>query len=161
MNRPLLILGLSVLISFSCTSANHASSDAVEPPEASQAQPEVHPQVAAILKSIVGKEDLPAEQVFKNIEIFKGVPAKRMLRVMDAGYSESLGVNCQHCHVEGEYASDEIRAKRAAREMAALVALINGQLGTMKHIDGDTPTPVNCSTCHRGELKPSNRRAGK
>lgn len=118
-------------------------------------------EVARILESIAGKEELPSEQVFRNIRIFKGVSAARLLRIMQAGYSDSLGVSCDHCHVTEQYDSDEKRAKRATRDMAVMVASINKQLEAMQHIDGETTAPVNCMTCHRGELKPSNRRPGK
>src|SRR5678815_841638 len=56
-------------------------------------------KLAELTKQIAGKENLPAEQVFKNIQILKGIPAGRLLRIMELGYSRSLGVNCTHCHV--------------------------------------------------------------
>ena len=59
--------------------------------------------LAALRKQIAGKEELPAEQVFKNIQIFKGMPAGRLLRVMELGYSRSQGVNCTHCHVAEQW----------------------------------------------------------
>jgi hypothetical protein len=48
--------------------------------------------LADLRKSIAGKENEPAEKVFKNIQLLKGVPAGRLLRVMELGYSRSLGV---------------------------------------------------------------------
>src|SRR5258705_13116266 len=49
-------------------------------------------------KAIAGQENKPAEEVFKNIQMLKGMPAARLLRVMEMGYARSLGVNCTHCH---------------------------------------------------------------
>jgi len=42
---------------------------------------------------------LPAEQVYKNIDIMKGVPAGRLLGAMKF-FTASLGTTCAHCHVE-------------------------------------------------------------
>ncbi len=47
-----------------------------------------------------GKENLPAEQVFHNIEILKGKPASRLPGMMKS-LNRLLGVQCTHCHVAG------------------------------------------------------------
>src|ERR1051326_4324164 len=52
-----------------------------------------------LAKRIAGQENKPAEEVFKNIQLLKGMPAGRLLRVMELGYGRSLGVDCTHCHV--------------------------------------------------------------
>ena len=74
---------------------------------------------------------------------------------MNRGYSRALGVACTHCHVEDDFASDDKRPKRAAREMAHLHRMINEQLSKMQDLE---PKPegrfINCSTCHRGEINP-------
>lgn len=106
---------------------------------------------------IAGKENEPAERVFKNIQIpgFKSLPAARLLLIMNRGYSRALGVNCTHCHVEQDFGSDEKRPKLAAREMAAMHRMINEQLKQMKNLksaSGDRA--INCSTCHRGGIDP-------
>ena len=111
--------------------------------------------LAALRKRIAGKEDLPAEQVFKNIQILKGMPAGRLLRVMELGYSRSLGVNCTHCHVAEQWEKEEKPTKQIAREMFAMVAAINGdQLKKIKNLKSNNPV-VNCTTCHRGQIKPA------
>jgi hypothetical protein len=111
-------------------------------------------QTELLLKSIAGKEKLPAEQVFKNVQVMKGVPAERFLRVMNFGYSKSLGINCSHCHVDDDWASDEKRPKLAAREMILFTRETNAKLRDMKHLDTAEPI-VNCTTCHRGSLEPA------
>ena len=111
--------------------------------------------VKQISESIAGKENLPAEQVFKNIQHLKGVPAGRLLRIMNGGYSRALGVACTHCHMEQDFSSDDKRPKRAAREMALMHRSINEQLGKMQNL---APRPegraINCTTCHRGAVNP-------
>jgi len=106
-------------------------------------------------KQIAGKENQPAEQVFKNIQMFKGVPAARLLRIMELGYSRSLGVNCTHCHVVDQWDKDDKPAKPIARDMAKMAQTINNDLlKNIKNLKGPNPI-VNCTTCHRGETKPA------
>ncbi len=115
-------------------------------------------EVAAIMKDIAGHEKEPAEQVFRNIQLprFKSMPAERLLRVMDFGYSRALGVACAHCHVEEDYASDDKRPKRAAREMVAMNQMINERLGTIVALErAPQDRFVNCTTCHRGAVDPT------
>jgi hypothetical protein len=113
--------------------------------------------VEQLRKKIAGKESKPASEVFENIqiELFKTVPAERLLGIMNRGYSRALGVKCTHCHMEDDFASDDMREKQAAREMAAMHKAINDQLAKMKHLEG-TPEDrfINCSTCHRGKVDP-------
>ena len=110
-------------------------------------------QIAA---AIAGRENEPAEQVFKNIQSMKGVPAGRLLAVMNRGYSRALGVSCLHCHVEGEFSSDDKRPKLAARDMMAMNRMINERLRSLQNLEGKPEeTFVNCTTCHRGQTDPN------
>lgn len=121
---------------------------------ATSATPDDNPHVKDLLKQIAGKENRPAGEVFKNVQLLKDVPAARFLRIMDTGYAKSLGVGCEHCHVEERWEADEKRPKRATREMIKLVREINDSLGQMQEIDTSDAT-VNCTTCHRGYVKPA------
>ena len=121
---------------------------------ASAGRTEENPHIREILASIAGKEKLPAGEVFKNVKMLRDVPAERFLRIMDIGYSKSLGVGCEHCHVEDRWDADEKRPKRAAREMIVLVNDINRQLGAMEDVE-QAEAVVNCTTCHRGFVKPA------
>jgi hypothetical protein len=104
---------------------------------------------------IAGKENEPAEKVFKNLEYFKNTRAALLLTIMDVGFSRGLGVTCTHCHVETDFASDDKRPKRAAREMTAMHRMINQQLAKMENLKSDAQNrAINCSTCHRGEAIP-------
>ena len=112
-------------------------------------------KLAELNKQIAGKENLPAEQVFKNIQILKGIPAGRLLRIMELGYSRSLGVNCTHCHVVDQWDKDDKPTKPIAREMSKMVQTINNDLlKPIKNLKGPNPG-VNCTTCHRGQIKPA------
>ena len=112
------------------------------------------PQVTELLATIKGKENRPAGEVFQNVTMLKDVPAARFLRIMDTGYSQSLGVGCDHCHVEERWEADEKRPKRAAREMIKLMNEINARLGELQDID-TSDAVVNCTTSHRGYVKPA------
>lgn len=110
--------------------------------------------INAIRKSIKGKENFPADSVFENIEIFKGAPAGRLLAIMDIAYSQSLGVSCGHCHNTNNFASEEKPEKQIAREMWAFAAQTRDLLKNVKGLKSENPT-VNCTTCHRGQIKPA------
>jgi len=117
-------------------------------------EPKENPAVTDLLASIKGKENRPAGEVFKNVKLLKDVPAARFLRIMDTGYARSLGVDCEHCHVAERWDADEKRPKLAAREMILMTREINDLLVKMEHIDNTEPA-VNCTTCHRGYVKPA------
>jgi hypothetical protein len=118
---------------------------------------EKNDQIArAVLERIAGHENEPAEQVFKNIQSMKGMPAGRLVRVMNMGFSRALGVGCLHCHFGQDYSSDEQRPKRAAREMMAMNKMINEHLRGLKNLEGKPEEKfVSCSTCHRGQVDPN------
>jgi len=111
--------------------------------------------LAELRKQIAGKETMPAETVFKNIQFLKGVPAARLLAVMKIGYSRSLGVTCTHCHVVNEWEKDDKPTKQTARDMAQMVRTINNDLlKNIKNLKSESPV-INCTTCHRGQTKPA------
>ena len=106
-------------------------------------------------KAIAGQENKPAEEVFKNIQMFKGMPAGRLLRVMELGFARSLGVNCTHCHAADAWEKEDKPTKQIAREMNAMMGVINDeQLKKIKNLKGPNSI-INCTTCHRGQTKPA------
>ena len=117
-------------------------------------------QAAAIAKlreQIKGKEQLPASEVFKNVQtpMLRQRPAAQLLAVMEFGFARSLGVTCTHCHVADKWEADDKPQKQIARDMSAMVALLNNtSLKGIKNLKSPSPT-VNCTTCHRGEVKPA------
>jgi hypothetical protein len=116
---------------------------------------ELERAVAALHKAIAGRENEPSEKVFKNIQNFKGVPAGRLLGAMEKGFSPALGVSCTHCHDAEKWESDAKDEKQAARGMMKMVGDINEKyLKGMPGLMSDKPM-VNCTTCHRGQVKPA------
>ncbi len=84
-----------------------------------------------------------------NIEVLNGIGAAQLTEIMEAT-SASLGVECTHCHVDGDYASDAVGAKRRAREMMGMViAMSEPGRGTFELLESPS-----CWTCHRGSTQP-------
>lgn len=113
-----------------------------------------------VMKSIAGKEQMPAESVFKDIQILKGRVAGDVPRVMNYGFGRSIGASCYHFHAKNDWAKDEKKQKRIAREMYKMVLAINTDYISKIEGLGDAPPgaqpergpTVNCSTCHRGSI---------
>lgn len=147
------ILGLIVVPLCLCLSCRTGQPTDVEIRVDPAMQAERDHEVEEVLETIKGREQEPAEKVFMNIKVMKGIPAERLLRIMNVGYARSLGVECSHCHVEEYWEVDEKRPKNAAREMILMTRAINEQVGKMQHLEGDDPQ-VNCGTCHRGQVRP-------
>lgn len=110
--------------------------------------------VKMVRASIKGNERRPADSVFKNIQTFKGVPAGRLVAIMDIGYSQSLGVSCGHCHDTNKWESEEKPQKQIAREMSVMAGKTRDLLAGIQGLSSKSPT-INCTTCHRGSLKPA------
>ena len=111
---------------------------------------------ASVMRSIAGRENQPAESVFKNIKILKGVPAGRLVSIMNMGFGRSLGVSCGFCHVPGKWDLDDKEEKNTARLMVAMVQTINRDYISKVPVDSGAPRPmVNCFTCHRGSTRPA------
>src|SRR6185369_16561990 len=87
-----------------------------------------------------------AEQVFRNIQVFRNTPAPDLLPAMQF-MSASLGVSCDFCHVERAFEKDDKEAKRTARKMIQMMAAIDQQ-----NFAGERK--VTCYSCHRGSVKP-------
>jgi len=109
--------------------------------------------VTAALQRIAGRENAPAESVFQNIKVLKGVPAGRFLQIMNDGFGHGLGVSCGFCHVPGQWASDQKTNKDVARSMLQMVNRINTDLRAVPNLPDSQPM-VGCITCHRMTAKP-------
>jgi len=87
-----------------------------------------------------------AEEVFKNIQVLKGVPADQLFPAMQF-ITASLGVQCEHCHVEREFQKDDKQAKKIARNMMQMMFAINKE-----NFKGRRE--VTCYSCHHGAKEP-------
>src|SRR6266704_1295522 len=97
------------------------------------------------------EKPLMAEDVFKNVQVLKGMPVNQYMETMGF-FSAALGYNCTNCHGDEvlgnweKYAVD-IPLKRTARRMIQVVKTIN------KDLFGGREA-VTCYTCHRGSPTP-------
>jgi hypothetical protein len=87
-----------------------------------------------------------AEDVFKNIQTYKGKPAASVIPSMEA-LTGFLGVECAYCHVDREWEKDDKPPKKTARKMFEMVGYLNES-----HFGGQDR--ISCWTCHRGHPKP-------
>jgi outer membrane lipoprotein-sorting protein len=87
-----------------------------------------------------------AEQVFKNIQVLKGVPADQVIPAMQF-IAASLGVECEFCHVKNAFEKDDKDEKVTARKMMQMMFTANKETFEGKR-------EVTCYTCHRGSTDP-------
>jgi tetratricopeptide (TPR) repeat protein len=102
-----------------------------------------------------------AEPPMTNLQVWpKDTPRAQVIQTMNA-FNDSLGVECNYCHVPGNFASDDKREKRVARQMILLRDSINVMMGAIvgkpagagpTAEDGlpGAPVRVLCRSCHRG-----------
>jgi hypothetical protein len=141
-----LILSLSDLRTFTAVRAQTSATPAPFDQKAA---------IAALKEQIKGHENDPAPTVFKNIKFMTTTPAGRLLSVMEFGFSRALGVDCTHCHVPGKWEVDDKPEKQIARDMSDMNTKINKELlRNIKNLKDANPI-VNCTTCHRGQVKPA------
>src|SRR5439155_4330367 len=86
-----------------------------------------------------------AEEVFKNVQILKGIPVDQFMGTMGF-FSASLGLNCTDCHTDksgGDWAryADENPRKQTARRMMQMVSSVNQMYFGGRQV-------VICNTCH-------------
>jgi hypothetical protein len=113
--------------------------------------------IARVMQQIAGRENQPAEQVFQNVQVLKGITAAELVHKMDNDYARAMSWNCTNCHrlaPQGNFASDTSPDKKRARFMQQMTDDIN-KVQLPKLYPKDTPK-VTCMTCHRGYNEPPN-----
>src|SRR6266478_2026765 len=97
-----------------------------------------------------GQRPQMAEEVFKNVQVLKGIPVNEFLGIMGF-FSASLGKSCVDCHDSDSgwenYVADTNPNKRTARAMIGMMNVIN------KNFFGGRQV-VTCYSCHRGGPNP-------
>jgi len=81
----------------------------------------------------------------KNLKVLK-IPPSELIPTMRS-YAAALGVKCDACHVQGDFASDDKHMKQVARMMIVMAQEINAKFP-------DGKVHVTCYTCHRGDEEP-------
>jgi hypothetical protein len=90
-----------------------------------------------------------------NVKVLKGLNVREFENEMQL-MNQALGVGCGHCHVRGNFASEENPRKAAARRMAEMTRRINQDFfPDFQPPEGASRLgKVTCFTCHRGSDKP-------
>jgi hypothetical protein len=104
----------------------------------------------AVARTASQEKPILAEQVFKNIQVLRGIPVDDFLGTMGI-MAAALQFDCSDCHVDAgtasvDWAADTPR-KRQARRMVTMVAAINKDNFGGRQV-------VTCWTCHRNRDKP-------
>jgi photosynthetic reaction center cytochrome c subunit len=105
----------------------------------------------AMAQSTPPAKPLMAEDVFKNVQVLKGIPVGEFMDTMGF-FAASLGLNCTGCHVaeslqDWSKFADDVPRKRMARQMILMVNSIN-----KTHFGGRRA--LTCYSCHRGGQVP-------
>lgn len=119
----------------------------------------VSSSVAAAPEAASDAEESAAYAQPTNLTVLpKDITAARLKALMKR-YTQELGVQCGHCHVEDpqshhlDYASDDNPAKQTARLMISMLSDINtkylSQLGDPRY-----SAHVTCGNCHQGQSDP-------
>jgi photosynthetic reaction center cytochrome c subunit len=92
-----------------------------------------------------------AEEVFKNVQVLKGIPVNEFMETMGF-FSASLGTDCTFCHVAESYGNwekfaDELPRKQTARRMMRMMGAINQAYFDRRQV-------LTCYSCHRGFERP-------
>lgn len=92
-----------------------------------------------------------SEQVFKNVQVLKGIPVDQFMGTMGV-FTTSLSLCCGNCHTGAGTSNpkweDDPPRKRTARAMIRMVQNINNTSFGGRQV-------VTCWTCHRGQLSPA------
>jgi hypothetical protein len=97
---------------------------------------------------------------FHNLQVLpQNMAREDLIRTMRI-FSRSLGVRCDHCHVqiaetpkpEFDFPNDAKPEKKIARTMIRMVRAINGDY--IAKVPGENKQQVTCNTCHRGKEEP-------
>ena len=90
-----------------------------------------------------------------NVKILTGLYAQQFQEEMNF-ITQALGVNCNTCHVRGNFASEEKPLKLTARRMLEMTRMINKEFfPDHKPKEGESVLgKVTCYTCHQGEQTP-------
>jgi hypothetical protein len=83
----------------------------------------------------------------KNLKILTGDTPDQLRTTMRA-FAGALGQQCNFCHVQGDFASDDNPKKETARMMLTMARDINSKFP-------DGKRHVSCYTCHRGATEPA------
>ena len=103
---------------------------------------------------IVAQENRPPRPN-ENVKVLTELEGQPLRQEMQR-IATALGVECDHCHVQGNFPSDEKLPKRTARRMIEMTKGLNAQYFPKHQVkEGESVLGrVTCMTCHQGATTP-------
>jgi hypothetical protein len=135
-----------------------------------------HGSLLILFLSVVSSPALAQERgaapvAHQNLQVLaKDIPQPELLQLMQ-GFAQGLGVQCGYCHAVAppadgggrggggrgrggpaalDFPSDQLPAKKKAREMMLMVRDLNTRIPTAVGKPADATSRVACATCHGG-----------
>jgi hypothetical protein len=111
--------------------------------------------LALALPTIIAAQDARPPRPPENVKLLTDLQGPALRAEMQR-ISAALGVKCDHCHVQGNFASDEKSPKRTARRMIEMTRGLNTQFFPKHEVkEGESALGrVTCYTCHQGSTEP-------
>ena len=81
-----------------------------------------------------------------NLKVLKVNTREEVEQIMRT-FAGGLGVQCNYCHTQENFANDDNPKKEVARRMIRMIQKLNAEFP-------DGKMHVSCYTCHRGETEP-------
>ena len=101
--------------------------------------------------SAAGQDPQLSDNVFKNVQVLKGIPVDEFMDTMGM-FASSLGYDCTSCHASGISSNRELFAVAtpAIQKARTMVVMMN----TINRTNFGGEPRVSCFTCHRGHYRP-------
>lgn len=91
-----------------------------------------------------------SEEVFKNVQVLKGMPVNEFMGTMGI-FSSALGMSCEDCHAADDRAWENFQVDNARKRMARRMILMVQEINKTNFGGRQM---VTCYSCHRGADKP-------
>jgi photosynthetic reaction center cytochrome c subunit len=110
---------------------------------------------ALTIPAAIGAQEARPPRPNENVKLLtelEGPPLRAEMQRM----ADALGVKCDFCHVQGNFASDEKSPKRTARRMIEMTRNLNAQAFPRYQVKAGESVlgRVTCNTCHQGTTSP-------
>ncbi|MDR1991028.1 MAG: c-type cytochrome [Acidobacteriaceae bacterium] len=92
----------------------------------------------------------------QNLQAFPKDIDRQALSAAMRSFTQALGVECNYCHVDRNFAADDKQQKKTARAMIQLVGHANEMIAAGVAKAPADVVKVQCFTCHRGKAIPEN-----
>jgi hypothetical protein len=103
--------------------------------------------VAVAVIGAPGAEPPEQGSNFRNIQVLTMLTDREIQQTMQR-WTEQFSVTCFECHVQGDFASDDMERKRIARQMAGMVLALD-----QTPFFEESGWTADCYMCHKGAFE--------